>query len=133
MWWVIGEAKGGVLQHTDMTTVKCKDGRTTKVTVMEALRLKHPNPQNPLKTSLMECDELPLLENIEITSNHILHVAGKIRGSAGPGSLDASHWQDALLRYGAHSERLREAVAALTHRLANTITPWNDIRALLAN
>ena len=71
-----------------MTSAKNKDGRAMKVTIMEALHLKHLNPQNPPKTSLVECDEVPLLENFEISSNHIFHVAGKIQGSAGPGGLD---------------------------------------------
>ena len=133
MRWVTDQAKGCVLQPTDVTEIRCEDGSMKKVTVMEALHQKHPNPQNPFRSSLVKCAELPFLGNLDITSNHILHIAGRIQGSAGPGGLDASHWQDALLRYGAHSERLRDAVAVLTRRLANTITPWNDIRALLAN
>ena len=38
-----------------------------------------------------------------------------------------------LLRYGTHSEHLKDAVAALARRLANTVTPWQDIRALVFN
>ena len=38
-----------------------------------------------------------------------------------------------MLRYGAHSSRLRDAVAALSRRLANTIVPWNQVRALVSN
>ena len=52
---------------------------------------------------------------------------------SGPGGCDACHWQDALLCYGAHSTRLHDAVAALTWRLANSFTPWNDNCALISN
>ena len=33
----------------------------------------------------------------------------------------------------AHSSRLRDAVAALSRRLANTIVPWDQVRALVSN
>ena len=45
---------------------------------------------------------------------------------------DANHWQDVLLRYGAHSNHLCDSVAALVCHLSNTITPWDDIRALVS-
>ena len=55
------------------------------------------------------------------------------QGGAGPGGCDAGHWRDVLLRFGAHSSRLRDAVAALARRLLNSIVPWDDINALVAN
>jgi len=36
----------------------------------------------------------------------------------------AMMWQDFLLRYGAHSEQLRDAVAELAGPPANTIVHW---------
>ena len=104
-----------------------------KVTVVTALHQKHPKPQNPFRSSLVNFTELAFLGDLDITSNHILHIAGRIQGNAGPGRVDASHWQDPLTRYGVHSEQLRCAVTVLTCWLANTITPWNDIRTFLAN
>ena len=55
------------------------------------------------------------------------------RGGAGPGGCDAGLWRDVLLRFGAYSSRLRDAVAALACRLLNSIVPWEDISALVVN
>ena len=38
-----------------------------------------------------------------------------------------------MLRFGAYSSRLCDAVAALARRLSNSIVPWEDISALVAN
>ena len=65
--------------------------------------------------------------------SHVLLVAHRIQGGAGPGGCDAGHWKDVLLRYGGHSSRLRDAVATLARRLLNNIIPWDSIRALVAN
>ena len=75
------------------------------VSVLEILE-KHPDPTIPPPSSLLQCDSLPLLEDVEITGNLIQRTAALIQGSAGPGGCDAAHWQDVLLRYGAHSGRL---------------------------
>uniref|UniRef100_A0A0K8TJ54 Reverse transcriptase domain-containing protein n=2 Tax=Lygus hesperus TaxID=30085 RepID=A0A0K8TJ54_LYGHE len=37
-----------------------------------------------------------------------------------------------LLRFGAHSNRLREAIALLVRTLANGVVEWNQVRAMLA-
>ena len=37
------------------------------------------------------------------------------------------------MHYDSHCECLRDAVTALAHRLANTITPWKDIQAFVSN
>ena len=58
--------------------------------------------------------------------------AKTLSGSAGIGGLDSQQWQSLLLKFGNTSDSLREAVAALTRRLANTLVSWEDIRALKA-
>ena len=81
----------------------------------------------------MSCDSLPAFEDIEVTGNVIQRAASVIQGSAGPGGCDASHWQDALLRYGAQSSHMRDQVASVARRLANSIVPWSDIRGFVAS
>mgnify|MGYP006949136627 CR=1 FL=1 len=70
--------------------------------------------------------------DIDVTSAHVHGIAKKLSGAAGISGLDSMQWQSMLLKFGNASEQLREAVAKLTRRLANTIVPWEDIRALKA-
>ena len=63
----------------------------------------------------------------------IKKVAHSLSGSAGVSAIDALQWQDLLLKHSRASERLREAIASLTRRLANSLVLWDDIRALKAN
>ena len=90
------------------------------------LRKKHPDCRVRFATALPDRERLPLFEDVEITGD-------TIQGRAGPGGCDASHWQDMLLRFGAHSEWLRDSVASLSRRLSNSIVPWSDVRVLMAN
>ena len=57
----------------------------------------------------------------------------RIQGNAGPSGTDALQWQNFLLRQGKVSEQLREAVAALARRIANTVVDWEEIQALMAS
>ena len=70
---------------------------------------------------------------LDITGAHAQIVARHLHDSAGPGGADATTWQDWLLRYGAHSEHLRDAVAHLTRVISNTMVPWESIHALMAS
>ena len=101
--------------------------------VLDVLKEKHPDPSPSVKEAFLVCEELPPLMDIDVTGAHICKVARKIQGGAGPGSTTASQWQDFLLRFGSSSKKLRDAVAELTRRLANSIVKWNDVRALLAS
>ena len=55
----------------------------------------------------------PPMADVDVTAAHVEKVARQIKGGAGPGGTLATHWQDFLLRYGAHSERLKDAIAEL--------------------
>ena len=81
----------------------------------------------------MSEEDLAAVEEVDITGSHIQSFAKSNQGGAGPGGCDATHWQDALLCFRAHSDRLWDNVLALTHRLLNTTVPWEDIRSLMAN
>ena len=106
---------------------------TVSGTMLDALRFKHPDSSVPPASILPLLDNLPYLEDVEITGAHIQSVARQLQGGAGPGGCDASHWRDILLRYGASSAKLRDSVAAVCRRLCNTITPWEEVHALLAS
>ena len=108
-------------------------GQNGSIFVRDALLNKHPEPCVPPASVLPCCDALPLFEDVEVCATHIQAVACRIQGGAGPGGCDAAHWRDVLLRYGAHSGRLRDSVAAVARRLCNSITPWDDVRALVAS
>ena len=107
--WATERARGIVLSPYDRAS-----GYTDGSTVLDVLHLKHPDPCIPASALFHHCDVLPQFEDVEITSCHVLLSARRIQGGAGPGGCDTCYWQDVLLRYGAHSSRLRDAVAALS-------------------
>ena len=98
-------------------------------TVLEVLKLKHPDQADPHSDAFIQCDELPTLTDITITESHIYKVAHKLSGSAGPSGIDSTHWQAFLLKYGNHSKELRKALAELTERQANNVIDWEEVRA----
>ena len=122
--WLSEKGRGSVLQPSDLIETKNVRGNMSKLSVLKILHQKHPNPRLPSRSAPFSCDDLPSFEEVEISSCHIMHVARSMQGGSGPGGCEAVHWQDSLVRYGAHSERFHESVASLCHRLANSIVPW---------
>lgn len=53
-------------------------------TVFEILKLKHPKRKMPQPDDFIECADLPVLVNVDITDGHIEKVARQICGGAGP-------------------------------------------------
>jgi len=82
--WATEHTRGELLMPND--TVNCSG-----ITVLDVLRQKHPSAQPPKASFLVPCATLPLFEDVEITGSHLLFVAHRIQGSAGPGGCDADH------------------------------------------
>ena len=121
--WITERGSNGVLLLTDLV-----DGSTDKA-VIDVLKEKHPYPGMIDDSVCLEDDDLPVLMDVDVTGGHIERLARAFHGGVGPGGTTSSHWQSFLLCYGAQSAKLRDAVAALTCLLANSIVNWDMIRA----
>ena len=126
--WLSEQSKGKVLSSHCTVEMKDQNGSSSTMSVLDALKQKHPAPHCPPDVTLLKCESLPPRLDLEVTGVHIHHVASHIQGSAGPSDTDACHWQDVLLQYGAHSEHLCDSIVTLICSLSNTVTPWDDIR-----
>jgi hypothetical protein len=124
--WLTERSKGHVLRPTEQIKMII-DGQEKSISVIEALKLKHPAPKPPHSSTLSMPDHLPQLEDLDITGDHVHHIALRIQGSAGPGGCDSKHWQDILLRFGAIASE-----TDLSRLLSNPIFDWSLLRALLA-
>eukprot|EP00957_Ditylum_brightwellii_P208629 15358293-Ditylum_brightwellii.AAC.2 len=123
--WVTGRDKGGLLLLSDIDTI-------TGLTVNEVLISKHPDPTPPQESVFNKYEELLALIDLDITAGTAQHIASRLPGLVKPGGVKAVSWQDWLLRFGAASLKLREAVAKLIRWLANTQPAWSTYRALVA-
>ena len=120
---------GGVLDPDD--DAHGKSGPLGK-SVYDVLQEKHPAQQPVDPDAYIDCDELPVLEDVHVTGSHTEQVARRLFGGAGPSGTNSEQWRSFLLACGKASARLREAVAASTRRHANQIVPWDDMREFLA-
>ena len=87
------------------------------------MKSKHPAQAEANPEAFLECDKLPSLLHVDITASHVEKIAKVLSGSAGISGLDSQQWHSMLLKFGKVSEHLRESIAALTRRLANTNVP----------
>ena len=117
---------GGILSPESPSNV-------SGMSVFDVLRQKHPESSEVVPSTVMPCETLPSLSDLDITVGHVEKVARQLQGAAGPGGSSVMQWHDYLLRFGRHSAHLRDSVATLARRLANSIVEWDDIRALVAN
>ena len=115
--WVTERAGGGLLQPTDSVDYNHPQLGVISKIVLNVLCLKHPDPSIPPASILPSFDNLPYLEDVEITGARIQCVTCHLQGSAGPGGCDASHWRDILLRFSSSSARLCDTVAAVCRQL----------------
>ncbi len=132
MRWLTTRTKGSVLNPHESIRIT-SDPDDPPITVLEALKTKHPTLHPPHSSTLIHADDLPEMENVEITNTHIQIIAKRIQGSAGPGGCDASHWQDILCKFGFQSRKLCDSIANLTRLLANSTVPWTQLQALFSN
>ncbi len=102
--------------------------------VLEVLQEKHPDQRSaklegfPYESYNNPPEMIPL----SVTADHIERVAAKLSGSAGADGVDGAdlcHW---LLRFGAASDSLRNALAETAKWLANEKPSWAAHRAVMA-
>ena len=132
MRWLTERSKGHVLLPSDSVSMSI-DNSMQSMTVIEALKYKHPPNHPSFSSTLSPSAPLPLLEDVDVSGTHVALTAKRLQGSAGPGGCDSSHWQDILLRFGSNSRRLCDAVAGLARSLVNSVVEWSQIQALMAN
>ena len=125
--WITERDKGGVLHPEEFSS------KEPSKTVLDVLREKHPEPECPHPDSLLKVDSFPHQEEVVITSAHVESAVRRMHGAAGPSGTDSAHWHSILLRFGAHSDRLRDQVAALTRKICNQTLPWESLRSLMSN
>ena len=69
-----------MLQPTDSVDYNHPQLGVISKTVLDVLRLKHPDPSIPPASVLPSFDNLPYLEDVEITGAHIQSVACQLQG-----------------------------------------------------
>ena len=121
--WVTNRDGGGVLHPDD---VDQKSGKT----VAEVLESKHPACMIPDLgqegwASFEEYEERLNSVPVDCDQEIVQRVADRMKGGAGPSSVDAQAMSQMLLKFGKNSQVLREEMASWVERPGNDSTPWD--------
>jgi hypothetical protein len=104
-------------------------------TIIDVLRGKHPDLftpdlDDPNNIAFEAYDSVPDPIPLDITVDMVETTAKKLKGGAGPDSVDAAMMRNLLLRHKRASCRLREVMARWVLWLANEMPPWAAFRAM---
>ena len=122
---VTNRGTGGPYRPNDLDS---KSGRP----VIDVLREKHPECVVPSERDFDEYpDAADLLDTMPVYCYEecVAKAAARLTGGAGPCGVEAEMLKHWLLRYGAHSELLREAMAQWVDWLSNGSPPYAAYRA----
>jgi hypothetical protein len=122
---VTDRGTGGPYRPNDLDS---KSGRP----VIDVLREKNPDCVVPLEEDFDAYpDAANLLDTMPVYCYEecIAKAATRLSGSAGPCGVDAEMLKHWLLCHGAHSEKLREAMADWVDWLSNGLPPYAAYRA----
>jgi hypothetical protein len=96
------------------------------------MRDPKPDMEDDARGSFEHYEEVPEAVPLVITGDVVEKVASRLSGGAGPGGSDAVDLRNWLLRFGAESEALRDALAGICNMMANDSPSWAAYRALMA-
>ena len=113
---------GGIMTPDDIDD---KSG----LSVIDALKEKHPKMRDPGPAAMPAYDELPAFVDLDITADTVRAVAEKMSGGAGLGGIDACALKLMLLQHGGASQALRSSAAKFASWLSNSHPPWAAYRA----
>ena len=77
--WLSDNSGGDLLKPNDVVEIGDTEAGVSRVSVLELLCRKHPDPIVLPRTALIESNNLPALETVEITGNIIQFVGSVIQ------------------------------------------------------
>ena len=123
---MLTERDGGNLYGPD--DLDTKTGRP----VWDVLQDKHPEGVVPAAEDFDAYAEEPDALEVNCWEEDVATIASRLNGAAGPCGVDSQTLESWLLRYGAHSTRLRMEMAEWVVMLSNEAPPYAMYRAMNA-